>query len=187
MNRTYAGALAALAVSGGLSLFAASQIWLVATQSRSAPLPSIVKSSTGGALQPAMTALGIVLILAILAVGATKRIGRRIVGAMVAICGIAILALSFPFLGGPPAWAVDQVKTGGDAAQGVVTAAGYAPWISALCGVLALAAGLLIALRGPQWSAMGKRFERPSTTTDQQEFRDSRDAWNALDQGIDPT
>lgn len=187
MNRTYAAALAGLVAAGGLALFAASRIWLVATQSRQAPLPSVVKSSTGAALQPALTAIGIVLILSILAVSVTKRIGRRIVGAMVAVCGIVLVTISFPFFGSPPESAIAQVQATGDPAQGAVSIADWAPWLSAVCGVLALAVGVLIAVRGPQWSAMSKRFERPSSTPEQQEFRDSRDAWNALDQGIDPT
>lgn len=49
-------------------------------------------------------------------------------------------------------------------------------------GAILCATGVLVALRGPRWSALGARYdapsERPVTDTD---------LWDALDRGDDPT
>jgi uncharacterized membrane protein (TIGR02234 family) len=60
--------------------------------------------------------------------------------------------------------------------------------------VLAVAAGLLVVLRGRGWPAMGRRYERPAPgdggpaparpPTDEER---ASAAWRALDRGDDPT
>lgn len=47
-------------------------------------------------------------------------------------------------------------------------------------GALLAAAGVLVAVRGPRWPALGAKYEAPAAPTD-------RDAWDALDRGEDPT
>jgi uncharacterized membrane protein (TIGR02234 family) len=81
---------------------------------------------------------------------------------------------------------------GGSAAPGI-TAAGHvtmtaALWRpAALAGALVIvAAGLLVAWRGPRWPVMSSRYEPPEQAGRQQPA-DSAALWDALSRGADPT
>ena len=49
----------------------------------------------------------------------------------------------------------------------------------ALLGVLSAVAGLIVAIRSSSWPTFSTRYERGDRTP--------RDAWEALDRGVDPT
>jgi hypothetical protein len=80
------------------------------------------------------------------------------------------------------------------ALAGVVAIAATRGWSRALVGVVLVAVGLadlprgallaatgvLVAVRGPRWPALGARYEAPGPMSE-------RDAWDALDRGEDPT
>jgi uncharacterized membrane protein (TIGR02234 family) len=65
------------------------------------------------------------------------------------------------------------------------------PVLALLAGLLGVAAGLLVVVRGRAWPGMGRRYERtaqeaaparPETDEDR-----AQAAWKALDRGEDPT
>jgi uncharacterized membrane protein (TIGR02234 family) len=60
-----------------------------------------------------------------------------------------------------------------------------------VAGLLGVAAGLLVVVRGRRWPGMGRRYERadaaaprPVVRTDEER---AQAAWQALDRGEDPT
>jgi Tryptophan-associated transmembrane protein (Trp_oprn_chp) len=64
------------------------------------------------------------------------------------------------------------------------------PQLAVGAGALLTACGALVLLRAPRWPQAGARFEPPgagSSATPGGEAARSRDAWDALDRGEDPT
>lgn len=196
MNRLYSICLAGLVVAAGLIFFATSQEWVLVDVPRPAPLPGGLKSATGSGVLPGLTAVAIVLLAAVVAVAATRRLGRRIVGALVTVCGVAAVALVVPFLTGTPASVLADVRaTGTSVETGHGVPASYPPWLALVGALIAIVVGVAIAVRGPSWSKMGSKYETPAAADtpagtapgESSESVNHRDAWNALDRGIDPT
>ncbi|PRZ31698.1 putative membrane protein (TIGR02234 family) [Antricoccus suffuscus] len=196
MKRLYSICLAGLIVAAGLIFFATSQEWVLVAVPQPAPLPSGLKSATGSGVLPGLTAVAIVLLAAVVAVAATRRMGRRLVGALVTVCGIVAVVLVVPFLTGTPASVLADVRsTGTSVESGHGTPAAYPPWLALVGALIAIVVGVAIAVRGPSWSKMGSKYEAPSAAgkpADREAPQGSepvnhRDAWNSLDQGIDPT
>lgn len=193
MKRTYAASLIALAVGAALILFAASRDWVVATQDRPAPLPSIVKVASGGTLQPAIPAVGLVLLTAILMVVVTKRWGRTVVGALAGVACVLVVILSVPLLGDPSASIRTQVlDTGRTAPSAEVAVAGWAPWVVVLGALIALGGAAMVVVFGSSWRGLSSRYERPDQQKTAEQAaadreRSDRADWNSMDDGVDPT
>jgi hypothetical protein len=158
-----------LCVAGaGLALWASTRTWAVELTARPTPLPPLRDARTGTDLLPWLPAL------------ATRGRARRLLGGLLAALGAAVAA------------------GGGYGLVAAFDGELSRQW-SALClvgGVLAVAGGLLTALRGERWPAMGARYERPARGTGAPVARDAdgrvtgrrtTDAWDALDRGEDPT
>lgn len=164
-----------LAVAGaGLALYAATRVWSVEVLTRPQLPPSRI-THTGGALQPWLPALALVGLAGAGAVLATRGLVRRLVGGVLTLVGLGVAA-------------------GG--AYGLVGRAGVGPVWPALCllgGLAAVAGNALTAARGQDWPAMGARYERPRGAGTQPapggrvEGQRTREAWDALDRGEDPT
>jgi len=93
--------------------------------------------------------------------------------------GLEAAAAEVPIVAGTPAVEISTVW----------------PAVTVLAGFLGALAGLLVAVRGRGWPAMGRRYERtgppdggraavPRPETDEDR---ARMAWQALDRGEDPT
>jgi hypothetical protein len=163
----------------GLALWAATRSWSVELAVRPAPLPPERTTRSGAALLPWLPALALVGLAGGGAVLATRGRVRQVLGALLALLGLAVAA------GGGYGLVADF---GGAVSR---------QW-PALClagGVLAAAGGLLTALRGRGWPGMGARYERPARTgapTGEPaggpvDGRRTTEAWDALDRGEDPT
>ncbi|MEU4678132.1 Trp biosynthesis-associated membrane protein [Micromonospora sp. NPDC023737] len=162
----------------GLALWAATRTWSVELTVRPSPLPPERVTRTGTALLPWLPALAVVGLAGGGAVLATRGRVRQLLGGLLALLGLAVA------IGG-----------------GYGLVAGFEGAVSrqwpALClvgGLLAGAGGLLTALRGRAWPAMGARYERParggpapSGPAGPVTGRRTTEAWDALDRGEDPT
>ncbi|TDC37019.1 Trp biosynthesis protein [Micromonospora sp. 15K316] len=166
-------------VGAGLALWAATRTWSVELTVRPSPLPPERVARTGAALLPWLPALAVVGLAGGGAVLATRGRVRQLLGGLLTLLGLAVA------IGG-----------------GYGLAAGFEGAVSrqwpVLClvgGVLAGAGGLLTALRGRGWPAMGARYERPSraaavppeAAAGPVTGRRTTQAWDALDRGEDPT
>ena len=204
----------ALGVAGaGAVLLSARQGWARVATPAPAPLPASVVTVSGQDLVPLAGALGLAALASLAAVIATRRLARRLAGLLMAVLGVVIaVVVSLPLaasdvLAAARVTAVSQAGSataggaagvspgaapGGGAAPGI-TAAGHvtmtaALWRpAALAGALVIvAAGLLVAWRGPRWPVMSGRYEPPEQAGRQQPA-DSAALWDALSRGADPT
>ncbi|MFI6757757.1 Trp biosynthesis-associated membrane protein [Micromonospora sp. NPDC050417] len=169
----------------GLALYAATRTWSVVVTVRATPLPSKIVTQTGGDLLPWLPALALVGLAASGALLATRGAGRRLVGGLMVLVGLGVAA-------------------GG--VNGLVGLEGHQTKLvwAVLCGLgglLVVAAGLITAVRGHTWPAMGARYDRsrpgtpgtghaPADTTEKGgrvEAGRTVAAWDALDRGEDPT
>ncbi|MGK5672217.1 Trp biosynthesis-associated membrane protein [Micromonospora sp. URMC 106] len=170
-----------LCVAGaGLALWASTRTWAVELTARPTPLPPLRDTRTGTDLLPWLPALALVGLAGGGAVLATRGRARRLLGGLLAALGAAVAA------------------GGGYGLVAAFDGELSRQW-PALClvgGVLAVAGGLLTALRGRRWPAMGARYERPARGAGAPVARDAdgrvtgrrtTEAWDALDRGEDPT
>lgn len=187
-----AGAAGALLVAG--------RTWQTVRTPRPRPLADDVLPLTGHALDSAATAFALVALAGVVAVLATRGMARRIVGVLVVIAGALMVWRS---LAGLAAISPARARTLLEARhRGVGIDAAAVPqlnvhpqWpvLSALCGLLVLAAGLFTCVRGAGWVTMSARYEapaaRPSSAGDTaaERARAQASMWTALDRGADPT
>ncbi|MGC1212512.1 MAG: Trp biosynthesis-associated membrane protein [Micromonospora sp.] len=175
-RRELAYAVLLCLAGAGLAFWAATRTWSVELTARGS-LPPSRHTRTGADLLPWVSALALVGLAGGGAVLATRGRVRRLLGGLLALLGLAVAA-------------------GG----GYGLVAGFAGEVSrqwpALClvgGLLATVGGLLTALRGGGWPAMGARYERPARSGEPPASdgpvagRGTREAWDALDRGEDPT
>jgi uncharacterized membrane protein (TIGR02234 family) len=210
-RREYALALLAGAAGAGLVLLAVHQVWAHASYASPHPLPPQVFTVTGQQLVPLASALGIAALACLAAVIATRGVGRRAAGLLLAVIGVgagvaaaasvtAAAVLSAvagttptvgPMTGIGPGSTVSGTSGGGSSTA--LTTAGHAlitgwPWQAAAAAgaVVIVLAGLATAWRGPRWPVMSARFERPDRQR-QHLQADSATMWESLSRDDDPT
>ncbi|MFJ6196409.1 Trp biosynthesis-associated membrane protein [Micromonospora sp. NPDC092111] len=174
-RRELAYAVLLCLAGAGLACWAVTRTWSVEVTARGA-LPPTRQDRSGADLLPWLSALALVALAGAGAVLATRGRVRRLLGGLLVGLGLAVAA------GGGYGLAADL---GGAVSR-------QWPACCLIGGVLAAGGGLLTALRGAGWPAMGARYERPSRAdagTDRQPIgeRGNREAWDALDRGEDPT
>lgn len=191
-RREYTGALLLLAAGGVLGLVAASRPWGTARLSSSLSVTSTTVS--GSDLLPLVPAAALVALAAVVAVPAVRRVGRRIVGGVLAVLGVlqaVLAAVVLPDLGGRVRdWLAASPDDLGSAAD-VTTSPGWAVAV-AVAGLLVAAAGALVTVHGPGWPSMGARYERTGSRPRREPAarkpaEGNRATWDALDRGDDPT
>jgi uncharacterized membrane protein (TIGR02234 family) len=142
-------------------------------------------AAPGWEVAPLYQALPLFALAAAVAVLATRRVGRMLIGASL---GVAALVSAY-----------SSIMAGnvlGDRVRDWAVAAGYDVlgatggsaaiiWYS-VAGTLIFVAGVWIAVRGSKWPTMSRRYERGSAR-DEPTDRSTQSAWDALDRGDDPT
>jgi hypothetical protein len=161
---------AVLAVAGGaLAVWAATRTWAVVITPRPAPLPALREAVTGKDSVPWAAAMAFLSVAGGLALFATRRIGRTVLGAVLA--GSGALVTTGAVVGARPG-AQDFQRAELTAVWPVLCGAG---------GLLVLAAGLLTLARGRRWVQMGPKYDAPGAAEREPGL------WEALDRGEDPT
>jgi uncharacterized membrane protein (TIGR02234 family) len=169
-----------------LALFALSRVWSVQLTARPG-LSDLRTARTGGAELPWLPALALVALAGAGALLATRGVARRAVGVLLAVVGVAM--------------AVGAVAARAGLDPGAA-GPGATLWpVACVLGAAAVTLGGWWAVRhGHRWPAMGARYERRTVgrataagaapagqTPVDQPRADTRDAWDALDRGEDPT
>ena len=193
-RRELTAAVVGAVVAGALALSSGGQAWATVTAERDAPLPPVTAELTGSDAAPLVSATGVVLLAAAVALLAVRGAGRRLVGLLMAVAG-GVLGWSGvrALTGGLADAATELPAVGRVAGQVTVDVAATWPALAIAAGVLGAAAGLLAVLRGGNWPAMGRRYERAGAETPPAPTRPLTDddraqaAWTALDRGEDPT
>ncbi|MFB9239718.1 Trp biosynthesis-associated membrane protein [Plantactinospora siamensis] len=176
-GRGLAYAVLALVAGAGLALYAATRTWSVERIARP-PLPPTRVTHTGGALLPWLPALAVVALAGAGALLATRGRPRRFLGAGLTLAGLGVAAGGGYALAG-----------GATPATGGAVSATW-PALSLLGGLLAAAGAALAARYGHRWPAMGARYERAGSRPapdGRVAAGNTREAWDALDRGEDPT
>jgi uncharacterized membrane protein (TIGR02234 family) len=168
----------------GLALFAATRTWAVEVTPRPGVLPDLREARTGADAVGWLPALAVAELAGAGALLATRGVARRMLGAVLVLAGAGMVAGAAYGLA-----TVDRGAAGGSAAAW--------PVLCLVGGLVAAAGGALTLARGHTWPAMGTRYERTGTgtgTVDRPGAADpqagpaaTRQAWDALDRGEDPT
>jgi uncharacterized membrane protein (TIGR02234 family) len=198
-RRELTAAVLAAAISGGLALSAAGQGWAQVTHDRPPPLPPVNAALTGADAAPLVSAAGLVLLAAAVALFAVRGAGRVVVGLLMAVAGGVLGWSGVRALTGGLIGASMQVPGVGRGAGRVnVDVSATWPGVVILAGALATVAGLLVVLRGRRWPGMSGRYDRPgagqearaaaaASARPQTDEERAQAAWRALDRGEDPT
>ncbi|MFI7124290.1 Trp biosynthesis-associated membrane protein [Nonomuraea sp. NPDC050153] len=179
-HRELWGWVGATVLGCALVLFGAGQAW-------ARILEAGVTAPTGGGLSPVLTPVALAALAGVVAVLATKGVGRRVVGALIALCGLGAAAGTWAALAG-------DTVTGWLREQNVLRGAADLPWeiaplwpaVTAAGAVLVTAGGIVAIVRGGRWAGMSARYDRGAGKA-RAEVKDDRALWDALDRGDDPT
>lgn len=180
VRRQYLVAMLLIAIGAVGIWWSMSQPWVDVAESVLGVDPSddtqmgaatVVTTYTGARLLPAAAAMPVLLLAGIAGTVGSRGVGRRIVGAAIAIAAAAVV--------GSIVWS--RSIGGFDVVVDAPDSSTYPLMpVMAVCGaVLAGLGGLVVLIRGAAWPSLGRTYER----TD----REPRDAWEALDRGVDPT
>jgi uncharacterized membrane protein (TIGR02234 family) len=165
-------------------LVGAGREWVVVEVAGDALLPGRSVDVDGSDLAPGLRALGLVGLAGVPALAASRGRGRRVVGLVVLLTGAGVVAVTTRLVAaglGDRARLTAAVR---DAGEGTTGATPW-PYVTALGGLLLVAGGLLVMLRGPHWAGLGRRYDAPAAQPVQAVAE--RDLWAALDRGEDPT
>lgn len=182
MPRTYRYALLALIVGAALLLLGYSMPWASVDIPivSGGPASSEVELS-GSTVAPLASVAGWLAAAGLAGIIATRTWGRVIIGAIVTIAG-AGSALAVSWFAVASAGLI-QAAAESYAGETLARPLAYSMtwwWIpSLIASLLVLAAGLLTCARGRTWPGLGRKYDRanPRQLT----------AWQALDEGQDPT
>ncbi|MBG0817437.1 Trp biosynthesis-associated membrane protein [Planomonospora sp. ID82291] len=181
---------AACAAGAGAVLLAAGREWAVLGSAGAGADGAEPPALTGSGIVSFLSPVALAVLAAVVAVLATGGGARRAVGAVIALCGLGVLAGAWDGTGrGALAAAVEANlarAAGGDVALDAFTVRWTWPVVAAAGGLVLLAAGVTAVLRGPRWPGMSGRYDRsqrgpgagPAT---------ERALWDAIDRGADPT
>ena len=157
----------------------------------------VTSHAVSGADASAVTrALGVVGLVGVLALAATRSWGRAVVGVLLLLAGAGVVASVLAFLTRDVDGLVaDDCRR---QPQGCLALKGYpdgptlgdrraAATLVPLAGGSALAlGGGLVAVRGRRWAALGASYEAPGAPVPSAPATDKQ-VWDALDRGDDPT
>lgn len=170
-RREYAIVWLVLAAAGAGLFFAARATWATGTETLTSG--TVVDLSVSGTdLTPWVAAAAILVIAMALLVLITGRVVRIIAGAFALAAGWGSTLVSARVAMGVQQSAIFNSR------NVEVTATAWG-WVAALVGVIAGLAALAVIVRAPNWPTFSTRYERGDTTP--------RNAWEALDHGVDPT
>jgi uncharacterized membrane protein (TIGR02234 family) len=138
----------------------------------------------GRAVAPNSLALPLFAFAASIAVLAT-RLGRILIGAILAV-GAFVAGYSALWWGFLSDRVRDWALAAGHDVVGVTGGSAELNWYLVACAVI-FVAGVWIAVRGPRWPTLSRRYERGTARDEPAERSTPQHAWDALDRGEDPT
>lgn len=179
-TREYLVVLGVIAAGAALAWWATSQTWAIAE--------TALLGETGGsfdqavsqqalsasALAPAAAAMPIVGFAALAGVLGSRGLVRRVVGALLVLAGSVLV-----WAGSASAASLEVGATAPSGDGVIVAIAPGFPITAAGAGLVLVVSGVAAIVRASYWPSLGASYER---STDR-----PRDAWEALDHGIDPT
>ncbi len=187
-RRGYIAGLGSMLVGSVLAWWAASATWVLversllgdSTASEMTNIQAVgLLAVSGGSVVSVAAAAPIIGFAGLAGVIGSRGWLRRSVGAVVTITGIVLCASAVRFLSTIAVGSPIPGGVGGSGDQNVVSVSTVWPVVAIVAGLLLLAGGLLTTTVGHRWPTLGAGYERKSAQP--------RDAWDALDAGLDPT
>ena len=187
-RRGYIVGLSSMLVGSALAWWSASATWVLversllgdSTSSEMTDVQAVgLLGVSGGNVVSIAAAAPIIGFAGLAGVIGSRGWLRRIVGVVVAIAGITLCASAVRFLSMITVGSPTPGEVGGSGDQNVVTVSTVWPVVAMVAGLLLLVGGLLTTAVGHIWPTLGAGYERKSAQP--------RDAWEALDAGLDPT
>ena len=170
-------ALLACAAGGGLLLLASHHAWGVpSTAVPGGTAAAAATRPTGASLAPLTVGVGLLGLAGVAGLLATRGTGRRVVGAVLAVAGLAAGVVTV-VQAHRVAGAVVTVTT----SLSVTLQATAWPWLALVGALLVGGAGGLAAWDGARWGRLSTRYDAVGATPA------AGDLWAALDRGEDPT
>jgi uncharacterized membrane protein (TIGR02234 family) len=152
-------------------------------------LPALPVSVDGADAVPVVAALGLVLLAGAVSLVATRNQGRRFVGLL--LVGAAVVVGWRTLTAGPAITEALRAQMVGRVGSSTSPHADGTPWrwLTLVGAVLSLLAGSAAIAKGPDWPAMGSRYDSPNTARSARDGEPGADAdaWRAMDEGRDPT
>ena len=140
-----------------LVLVAAGRAWTSVEIAAGSLAEGRTEVQAGTDLVPGLSALGLLGLAGVVALAATRRLGRALVGLVLLATGVGVVLVALTA-------DLDVVSEPlvGATADVAVTISGVWPSLTALGGALLAIAGLLTVARGRTWPALGQRYEAPA-------------------------
>lgn len=196
MNRELRLAVGLLAVGALLALVGVRHDWGTLRQASSLTITDVRTGLPGTLVARSVQVLAALGLAGVAALAATRRLGRVAVGAVLAVAGALVIldvvrdldglgtALGLAGAGcGEAVCIASQEQTD-------VRVLWAWPVLTLLGGVLLLAGGLLVAVRGRRWAALSAAYEPPTgqpPAVPPAGPPSDKSVWDALDAGDDPT
>lgn len=178
--------LVLLALCGAVAVGCGSPVWVHVTMEPAGGLTVLHGTLSGGTLNPAGVACGLVVLAAPVALVAAGRRIRVVAAVLAALAGLIILVTAGR-IGLDPG----RAARSGDHFHGVpVTDVSTTiwPWVQALGGLGALVAGAAAAVLVGGWGKLSARYDAPAPVPAAQGAGYvPKDDWDALEHGVDPT
>jgi uncharacterized membrane protein (TIGR02234 family) len=175
-------------IGGGLVAVAAAKPWATARVGGQG-LPSLPVSVDGADAVPLVAALGLVLLAGAVSLAATRNQGRRLAGLLLVVAAVVVGWQTVT--AGPAISDALREQTVGSVGSGDLPDANGTAWrwLTLVGAGLSLAAGVAAVSKGPDWPAMGSRYDVPTTARGTSALGEQEDAdlWRAIDEGEDPT
>jgi uncharacterized membrane protein (TIGR02234 family) len=180
-----AAALGCLLASG-LVLVAVGRPWVRFTVGTATGL-DVRSTATGHDLAAASSALALVVLAGVVALPATRRVSRVIVGGLMVLAGAGIVVATQTSAVDPSAAVASRAGqvAGLHGAKAADVAASGWPWVVLTGGLLAVVVGVVTVVRSRRWPSMGRRYETGRTS--RPESSGEASMWDRLDEGDDPT
>lgn len=190
--------IAVLTALGAIAVWAATRMTWTDYVTEDGLTTPVSGSIDGGAWQPQLTPLALVMVAAIAAMFAVRGRAGRVVGAVVALTGIAVVVpAADALIGGVDTDRVRSVLDVPARTEVVSTSAAAGPAVLALLGGLAaVVAGIGLLAGRAERAGLSGAYQVPAARREQaaeavgetdSAVTDQRLMWDALDGGIDPT
>jgi uncharacterized membrane protein (TIGR02234 family) len=173
-------------LGSGLVLLSVTRPWAVLSAPHQLTIKQVTGAAHGTRIAGDARALGLLGLAGVLAIAATRRTGRVLVGLVVAASGVAIVVHVAVLLGDGIGPRLLRASTDHVSGQRVESTRLAWPVLTLLGGLVLTAGGLLVAARGRHWAALSSAYDSPVGRATEVEVTD-KGVWDALDRGDDPT
>ena len=146
-------------VGAGLLLLATSRVWVSFADSQQLTTSAVRTQVHGSLIAPGVRALGLVALAGVVALAATRRLGRVLVGVLLLLAGLGAVLVVARVLGGDLAQRAVQAQSEREQLTGLRMLTDLQvhrgwPVLALPAGSLVALSGLLVAVRGRRWASL---------------------------------